>query len=104
MLVTFPLNVTSDYSVIQCSSTWTLPLDVLQNPEVDIDLCGGHLCRLHRNPHAAPVAGTGQGGLTYAWTNVDDPEAFDIANCPTVQSTNISVLEDGSIPTKAACC
>ena len=97
VLVTFPLNVTSDFGVIQCLSTWTLPLDVLQNPEVDITSAEAICVGTTETLTAAPVSGTGQGGLTYAWTNVDDPAAFDIANADGA-STNISVLEDGSIP------
>ena len=56
-----------------------MTLDVLQNPEVNITSADAICVGSTETLTAAPVSGTGQGGLTYAWTNVDDPAAFDIA-------------------------
>ena len=47
--VPFLLDVASDYTWIQCSSTWELTLDVLQNPEVNITSTGRHLCGFRGN-------------------------------------------------------
>ena len=95
--VSFLLDVTSDYGVQQCSSTSEMTLDVLENPEVNITstdaICVGSVETLT----AAPVTGTGQGGLTYAWSNEDNPEAFDIAT-PNAAVTDFEVLANGVIP------
>ena len=74
-----------------------MTLDVLENPEVNITstdaICVGSVEALT----AAPVTGTGQGGLTYAWSNEDNPEAFDIAT-PNAAVTDFEVLANGVIP------
>ena len=91
------LDVASDYTVIQCASTWELTLDVLQNPEVNITspdaICVGSTETLT----AEPVSGTGQGGLTYSWSNEDDPAAF-VIDAPNDAATDIQVAVGGVIP------
>ena len=90
-------DVASDYTVIQCASTWELTLDVLQNPEVNITAPNAICVGSTETLTAEPVAGTGQGGLTYAWSSEDDPAAF-VLDAPNNAVTNIQVAEGGVIP------
>ena len=95
--VPFLLDVTSDFGLVQCLSTSEMTLDVLENPEVSITstdaICVGSVETLT----AVHEPGTGQGGLTYAWSNEDNPEAFDIAT-PNAAVTDFEVHVDGVIP------
>ena len=84
-------------SGLTCATTTSFVFDLFDNPEVNIistdAICVGSTETLT----AEPVSGTGQGGLTYNWSNENDPAAF-VIDAPNDAVTDIQVDVGGVIP------
>lgn len=100
--VSFPLTVTSNFMDVQCMSMFDLNLDVLENPEVNLNnvnvptsLCVGSDVLVS----GSLTQGTGQGQpYSFDWSNGDTPGAFNLGSAPGLTAATLSVDAGGDIP------
>lgn len=97
--VQFPLTATSDHGFVQCSRSWNLNLDVLENPGINPNNINvpESICVESTETVSSSIAeSTGQGQpITYQWSNVG-AQTFNISGSG--NSVNISVNTDAGIP------
>ena len=98
----FPLTATSDFGVVQCSRTWNLNLDVLENPGINPNnvnvpesICVGSTETVSNSI----LPGTGQGQpITYQWSNSGAQTFIIQSTGGNGSAVNITVDASSGIP------